>query len=97
MQAERFTMKKIAYPVFALVAALALTACGSSDPAKEGADPDTVEIPAEEAMSDVDAMATPAVDASGLPADEAAPMPSAISSAPSAAVEAATAAAEKKM
>lgn len=88
-------MKKIAYAAFSAVAALALSACGSSDSAKEEAAPDNVEMPAEEAMGNVDAAAVPAVDASASGAATAA-----ATAAPADAVKAAedaTAAAEKKM
>ncbi len=55
-------MKKIA--CLALVSAsLALAACGSSDSANEAASPDNVEMPAEEAVADLDPAATPATDA----------------------------------
>ena len=50
-------MKKIAYAALATTAALALAACGSSDKASEGATAENVEMPAEEAMSGVDASA----------------------------------------
>jgi hypothetical protein len=63
-------MKKFAYSAFTAVAALALSACGSSDGANEEAAPDNVEMPAEEAMSNVDA--TPAADASAAASDAAA-------------------------
>jgi hypothetical protein len=81
-------MKKIAYAAFASVAALALTACGSSDKAKEDAAAENVEMPAEEAMTGADATATPMADASA-PAADASAMPSA--------AESATTEAEKKM
>lgn len=86
-------MKKIAYVAFASIAALALTACGSSESANEEATPENVEMPAEEAIGGIDP-AAPVVDdtvatdaaATATPTDDA-----------SAAVEAATADAEKKM
>ncbi|MBV1690206.1 hypothetical protein KRR38_21610 [Novosphingobium sp. G106] len=60
-------MKKIAAKVlgaaFATAAALALSACGSSDKASEGAQAENVEMPAEEAMNTADAGATPVADA----------------------------------
>jgi hypothetical protein len=68
-----FRMKKIALAAFASVAVLALAACGSSDKASEGAQAENVEMPAEEAMSGVDAGATPAADASTAASDAAAP------------------------
>lgn len=55
-------MKKIAC-VALVSASLALAACGSSDSANEAASPDNVEMPAEEAVSDLDPAATPATDA----------------------------------
>ena len=64
---------------FALVPALilALSACAKSDSAKEEAQPDNVEMPAEEAVGDLDAGATPAADtgatAAASPADKTAP------------------------
>ena len=96
-------MKKIAYSAFSVVAALALAACGSSDGANEEATPDNVEMPAEEAMSNVDAM--PAVDASATATDAAAAASGAASADAAAAAatdaakaaEDATKAAEKKM
>ena len=62
-------MKKIAAFVLASAAALALAACGSSDSAKEEAQPENVEMPAEEAVGDIDA--TPVADASANAADAA--------------------------
>ena len=55
-------MKKFVALAFASSAALALAACGSADSAKEDAQADNVEIPAEETVGDIDA--TPAADAS---------------------------------
>ena len=78
---------------FVTAAALALSACGSSDKASEGAQAENVEMPAEEAMNTADAGATPVADAgtdAAAVASEAAP-------AASAAAEAATTQAEKKM
>lgn len=68
-------MKKFAALTFAAAATLALTACGSSDSAKEEVQADNVEMPAEEAVQDVDA--TPAPDASGAAGAEAASSPAA--------------------
>ena len=56
-------MKKIATAAFAAAVALTLAACGRSDSAKDGAQADNVEMPAEEAVGDIDA--TPVADASG--------------------------------
>ena len=95
-------MNKIAYSAFTAVAALALSACGSSDGANEEATPDNVEMPAEEAMGNVDAM--PAVDASATATDAAAAASGAVPADAAAAAtdaakaaEDATKAAEKKM
>jgi PBP1b-binding outer membrane lipoprotein LpoB len=67
-------MKKIAVLAMSAAAALTLAGCGKSDSAKDGAEADNVEMPAEEAVTDVDA--TPAADASAEPgADAAAPAP----------------------
>lgn len=55
-------MKKFTIAAFSAVAALALSACGSSDSASEEAQADNVEMPAEEAMGDIEA--TPVADAS---------------------------------
>lgn len=70
-------MKLVPLALAPLVA-LALSACGSSDSAKEEAQADNVEMPAEEAVGDLDAAATPAADAgasagavTGPPADGA--------------------------
>lgn len=63
-------MKKFAAIPFAFAAALALAACGSSESAKEQAQADNVEMPAEEAVGDIDA--TPVADASALPGAETA-------------------------
>lgn len=95
-------MNKIAHSAFTAVAALALSACGSSDGANEEATPDNVEMPAEEAMGNVDAM--PAVDASATATDAAAAASGAVPADAAAAAtdaakaaEDATKAAEKKM
>jgi ABC-type oligopeptide transport system substrate-binding subunit len=63
-------MKKFIALAFVTTAALALTACGSSESAKEEAQADNVEMPAEEAVGDVDA--TPVADASAAAGAEAA-------------------------
>lgn len=55
-------MKKFAALAFTASAALALAACGSADSAKDDAQADNVEIPAEETVGDIDA--TPVADAS---------------------------------
>lgn len=90
-------MKKIAYAAFVSVAAVALAACGSSDSASEEAIPENVEIPAEEAMGDIDATATPVVADTASPATDPAAAATAAPADAAAGVEAATADAEKKM
>ncbi|MBS0473945.1 MAG: hypothetical protein JSR28_02200 [Proteobacteria bacterium] len=60
-------MKKFAALALIPVAAFALSACGKSDSAKEEAQPENVEMPAEEAVGDVDA--TPVADASANAVD----------------------------
>jgi hypothetical protein len=55
-------MKKFAIVAFSAALTLTLSACGSSDSASEEAQADNVEMPAEEAMGDVEA--TPVADAS---------------------------------
>jgi hypothetical protein len=54
-------MKKIVYAILASTTALALSACGSSDKASEDAQADTVEMPADEAMTEN--VPAPAADA----------------------------------
>ena len=85
-------MKIIAYVALASAAALILTACGSSDSASEQATAENVEMPVEEAMTDLDPAATPVAAASLAASDAARPAPAA-----SAAAEQATKDAEKKM
>ena len=94
-------MKKFAYAAMASAATLMLAACGSSDKASEGATAENVEMPAEEAMTGVDAGAVPASDAAAAPGAEATAAASDAAAAPaagaSAAAEKATAEAEKKL
>ncbi|MDR2857980.1 MAG: hypothetical protein LBV50_09045 [Novosphingobium sp.] len=87
-------MKKIVCAAFVSAAALALSACGSSDKASEGAQAENVEMPAEEAMTSVDAGAGPVADATDAATDAAATATGAGDAATAA--EAATATAEKK-
>lgn len=54
-------------------AALALSACGRSESAKEQAQAENVEMPAEEAVNDVDA--TPVADAAAQPGADTAAAP----------------------
>ena len=69
-------MKKLAAVTFVASAALMLAGCGKSDSAKDGAQADSVEMPAEEAVGDIDA--TPVADASAAAgADSAAATPTA--------------------
>ena len=85
-------MKKIAFATL-VSAGLALAACGSADSANEAASPDNVEMPAEEAVVDVDPAATPAADPAATATtapeaaatDAAAAAPAAAASAPAAA------------
>ena len=63
-------MTKFAILAAASAAALALAGCGKSDSAKEQATADNVEMPAEEAVQDVEA--TPVADASAAAGAEAA-------------------------
>ena len=63
-------MKKFTALAFVSAASLALAACGQSESAKEEAQADNVEMPAEEAVQDVDA--TPVADASAGAGAEAA-------------------------
>jgi hypothetical protein len=63
-------MKKFVALAFASTAALALAACGQSETAKEDAQADNVEMPAEEAVGDV--AATPVADASAAAGADAA-------------------------
>ena len=72
-------MKNYAVLAAASAAVLALTGCGKSDSAQEQAQPDNVEMPAEEAVQDVDA--TPVADASAAAGAEAATTAAASSSA----------------
>ncbi|MFN3516942.1 MAG: hypothetical protein ACK4YM_07255 [Novosphingobium sp.] len=66
-------MKKTFTLALACGAVLMLAACGSSESAKEEAQVDNVEMPAEEAVGDV--AATPVVDASAAAGAEAASAP----------------------
>ena len=90
-------MNKIAYAAVASAAVLLLAACGSSDKASEGATAENVEMPAEEAMSGVDASAAPASDAAAAPGAKASGAASEAAPGASTAAEKATAEAEKKM
>ena len=73
-------MKKLATAAFAAAVALTLAACGRSDSAKDGAQADNVEMPAEEAVGDIDA--TPVADASGAVSEESAAVTPAASETP---------------
>jgi hypothetical protein len=81
-------MRKIVSAIVAPAALLSLAACGSSDSASEGATAENVEMPAEEAMTGVEATAAPATEAAAAATEAAAP---------AAAAEKATTDAEKKM
>lgn len=58
-------MKKFAALTTLAAAALTLSACGNSEDADQAAKADNVEMPAEEAVGDIDA--TPVADPSALP------------------------------
>ena len=98
-------MKKAATFAFAAVAALTLSACGSSDKASEAPEAENVEMPAEEAMGGVDANATPVADSAATASDAAAantgapgetsPAPAAAAATPTASASAAPAPAAK--
>ena len=90
-------MTRIVYAAMVSAAARLLSACGSSDKASEGATAENVEMPAEEAMTGVDAGAAPASDAAAAPGGEASAAASDAAPAASAAAEKATTEAEKKM
>lgn len=75
-------MRKYTAFAFAATAALALSACGKSDSAKDAAQADNVEMPAEEAVQDVDAAATPVADAGASEAASSAAPSAAASEAP---------------
>ena len=90
-------MKRAITAILTTAAALALAACGSSDKASEEAQAENVEMPAEEAMGDVDASAAPVADASAQPGADASASAAGATGTPAAAVEKATADAEKKM
>ena len=93
-----FAMKTLLQATVLCAAALSLAACGKSDKASQQANPENVEMPAEEAMSGVDASAAPASDPAAMPGAATAPADvSATSPAASAAAEKATTDAEKKM
>ena len=63
-------MSKFAVRGVVLLAALAVAACGQSESAQEQAQADNVEMPAEEAVGDIDA--TPVADSSAGAGAEAA-------------------------
>lgn len=67
----RFVRSATALNAVALAAALALAGCGSSDKASDPAAPDNVEMPAEEAMSGLDASAVPVADPSATATEAA--------------------------
>jgi uncharacterized lipoprotein len=93
-------MKKFANIALAAAAVVTLSACGSSDSASEQASAENVEMPAEEAISGIDATATPVADpmaAPGAAASVAASDAASPAAEASAAVDQATKDAEKKM
>ena len=62
-------MKKIAFAAFASIAALSLSACGSSDDPNAVASADTADMPAEEAVNSAEANVQPVADAATDAAD----------------------------
>lgn len=68
-------MKKLASLALVAAAALAIAACGGSESAKEKGQAENVEMPAEEAMGDIDA--TPAADSAAEPGADATQAPAA--------------------
>lgn len=76
-------MNTLAPFAFAAAAAFALSACGSSDSANEAAQADNVEMPAEEAVGDLDPAATPAADAAATAGAASAAASDGASAAPS--------------
>jgi hypothetical protein len=94
---KEFCMNKFAQSALIGLATLSLAACGKSDSASDAASAENVEMPAEEAMSSVDATAAPVADASAAPAAAASAPASDAAAAPADAAEKATAEAEKKM
>ena len=86
-------MKKFACAGLGMAGLLVLSACGSSDSAKNKAERDDVEMPAEESVSAVPDGSGPVADPSATATDNAA---SAVDSSAKA-VDSAAAAAEKKM
>jgi len=88
-------MKRIATFTVLAAAALGLAACGKSDSADEAAQPDNVEMPAEEAVNGLDDSAAPVADATDAASDAAAAAGAASDAADAA--EAAVKDAEKKM
>ena len=83
-------MKKTAYLAFASFAALSLAACGSSDDASDDATADTVEMPADEAMTGVE---EPVVDPQATATDDASDASAAATATAAEAADAAAAAA----
>ena len=91
-------MKKFACAALGMAGFLVLSACGSSDSAKNKAERDDVEMPAEESVSAVPDGSGPMADPSANATDSAADSSAASSADTSAnAVDSAAAAAEKKM
>jgi hypothetical protein len=94
---KEISMRKLLFASLASASVLALAACGSSDDASADAEADTVEMPADEAMTEVEdpvldeAATEDAEEATAASADEAA---TAAEAASEAAADAAAAAAE---
>jgi uncharacterized lipoprotein len=68
-------MKNSALLTVLAASVLALAGCGKSDSAKEQANPDNVEMPAEETVQPLPADATPVADASAAAGAEGASSP----------------------
>ena len=68
-------MKNSALLTVLAASVLALAGCGKSDSAKEQANPDNVEMPAEETVQGLPADATPVADASAAAGAEGASSP----------------------
>ncbi|MEN9717277.1 MAG: hypothetical protein RIQ99_155 [Pseudomonadota bacterium] len=68
-------LARYAFVVPTIAAFIVLSACGRSDGAKEESQPDNVEMPAEEGVSDIDA--TPVADSAAEPGAAATTAPTA--------------------
>ncbi len=64
-------MKKFAFAAIASVAVLSLSACGKSDSPDVQASEDSADMPADEAVNQVEALATPVADDGAAASDAA--------------------------